>query len=71
MYYAPTLVDTFYMPGEADGISRRQYSPSPSPPPPPAFLYPILSFIGFLFPILEVLTHSWYFLGFFKVLRVS
>ena len=32
------------MPGAADGISSRQYSPSPSP----AFLYPNLSLIDFL-----------------------
>ena len=60
--------------GEADGISRRQYSPSPPPPPspsPPAFLYPILNFTGFLFPSLEVLTHLWCFLGFLKVLWTS
>ena len=48
------------MPGKANGISRRQYSPSPPPPspPPPVFLYPILSFLGFLFPSLKVLTYS-------------
>ena len=28
------MLETFYMLGEADGISRRQYSPSPPPPPP-------------------------------------
>ena len=43
------------MPGEADGISSRQYSPSP-PPSPPAFLYPILS-------IVIILSGSFWFLG--------
>ena len=36
----------FYIPGEADGISRNQYSPFP--PPPPEFLYPNLTSIDFL-----------------------
>ena len=47
------------MPGEADGISSRQYSPSPPPPPSPsplAFLYPILS-------IVIILSGSFWFLG--------
>ena len=36
------------MPGKADGISSRQYSPPSPPSPPSSFLYPTLSLIGFL-----------------------
>ena len=48
---ARKFISIFYMPGAADGISSRQYSPpssSPSPSPSPAFLYPNLSLIDFL-----------------------
>ena len=41
----------FYMPGEADGISSRQYSTSSSP-----FLYPTFSPLGFLS---SYLTYFW------------
>ena len=57
------------MPGEADGISSRQYSP-PSPSPPSLFLYPTLSPIGFLssyfvfFPNIELCKGT---LGFLRV----
>ena len=62
------------MPGEADGISSRQYSPpspSPSPPsPPPAFLYPILSPIGFPSPSFVTLPNFELCEGVFGFLRV-
>ena len=57
--------DNFYMPGEADGISSRQYSPSP-----PAFLYPILSPIGFPSPSFVTLPNFELCEGVFGFLRV-
>ena len=54
------------MPGEADGISSRQYSP----PPSPAFLYPILSPIGFPFPSFVTLPKFELSKGYFGFLRV-
>ena len=56
------------MPGAADGISSRQYSPpSPSPSPPPLFLYSLLS----SFPIGPIVSYllmvSYCFVGFLKV----
>ena len=54
------------MPGEADGISSRQYSP----PSPPAFLYPILSPIGFPSPSFVTLPNFELCEGFFGFLRV-
>ena len=58
----------FHMPGAADGISSRQYSPpSPSPSPPPLFLYSLLS----SFPIGPIVSYllmvSYCFVGFLKV----
>ena len=59
----------FYMQGEADGISSRLYSP-PSPSPPPAFLYPILSPIGFPSPSFVTLPNFELCEGVFGFLRV-
>ena len=57
----------FYMRGEADGILGRQYSP---PPPSPAFLYPILSPIGFPSPSFVTLPNFELCEGVFGFLRV-
>ena len=51
-YEETTKLLSFYMPGEADGISSRQYSPLPSSP----FLYPTFSPLGFLS---SYLTYFW------------
>ena len=58
------------MPGEADGISSRQYSPPPPPPSSPAFLYPILSPIGFPSSSFVTLPNFELCKGYFGFIRV-
>ena len=62
-------VTNFYMPGEADGISRRQYSPRS--PARSSFLYPTLSPIDFLSSCFVLLLKIELCKGTFGLLRIS